>query len=228
MICILAFGCGIERIEFQIIEISYYPDNERNAKLAEDLFHYDPRYLAHKIPSLDEETSKGLQLGYSGGSPDGKSSYKIKYDLNNPAISSNIDDLKAQFDSYIPKLAALHASKEPIFAELRPIGSSWAQSFLSGDLYHLLEESSEILKEAATVEQLSELRDELLDNYGPITELTFVRAQFYEQFAELPQSVSLYYEAQADEDIWLLVSFSQYETENQWRANGFTWTINEN
>src|SRR5690606_4276541 len=103
-------GCSFNVTEVQSISIEIYPDVERNAKLAEDLIFYDLRYVASKVPSLNESTAEGVQLGHFVQSLDGKSSYRITYNMKNPAVAKSISSLKAEFDSFVTKQAILHAS----------------------------------------------------------------------------------------------------------------------
>jgi len=218
---VLAVACSFKYTETQDIEISNFADNERNAKLAENLMYYDPRFLSHKIPALDENTSKGIQLGYFVRSPDEQSSYRVTYNLSIDAVSANLDDLKKQFETYIPQLAAFHISKEPLFLELEPVGLAWVKDFLSGDANALLERSSQLLRDAMTVEQLLAMQDEFVVTYGEPTDITFVRAQYYEKFSDVPESVSLFYETQMTKDSSFMVRVSVHESDELWRALGF-------
>jgi len=223
LICItlLISACSFKYTETQDIEITHYPDNERNAKLAEDLMYYDPQFLAHEIPALDQDTSKGIRIGYFVRSFDGKPSYRITYNRSIDAVEENIDELKTQFEAFIPLLAEKHASREALFLELEPIGLSWAKDFFAADAGTILQESSQVLRDYVTVLQLSKMQGELAKAYGPPTSVSYVRAQYYEAFDDVPESVSLFYEAEMADESSFVFRVSLHETDDGWRAIGF-------
>ncbi len=183
--------------------------------------YYDPRFLAHQIPAFNEETSQGLQLGYFVRSSDGKPSYRITYNRSIDAVSENLDDLKSQFEAYIPTLAAKHASNESLFLELEPLGMTWVQDFFSEEAGTILENSSQVLRDYVTIVQLEKFQNELETTYGSPTEIVFSRAQFYEEHADVPESVSLFYEAEMTDKSAFMFRVSLHETEREWRALGF-------
>ncbi|ANO50662.1 hypothetical protein [Woeseia oceani] len=214
-------ACNYKYMETQDIEITHYADDERNTKLAEDLMYYDPRFLAHQILALNEETSHGIQLGYFVRSSDNKPSYRITYNRSVDAVSENLEDLKSQFEAYIPQLAAKHASKESLFLELEPMGMKWAQDFFSQEAGTILENSSKLLRDFVTVAQLEEFQRELETEFGSPTKFEFTRAQFYEEHADVPDSISLFYETEMSDNSVLMFRVSLHETEQEWRALGF-------
>lgn len=221
VIGLIVAACSFEYTEIQDIEITHYADDERNAKLAEELMYYDPRFLAHQIPAFDEETSQGIRLGYFVRSSDGQPSYRITYNRSIDAVSENLDELKSQFDAYIPMLAAMHASKEALFLELKPLGLMWTQGFFSEEANTILENSSQVLRDYVTVAQLQKFQNDLKATYGSPTEIVYARAQFYEQHADVPESVSLFYEAEMTDESVFMFRVSFHETEQAWRALGF-------
>ena len=96
---IAIIGCNFTVTDIQDIKIDYYAENEKNVKLAENLMHYDPRYVASKIPAFDESTSNGIRLGYFIRSSDEKPSYRITYNLKKPSVVANLAELKERFSS---------------------------------------------------------------------------------------------------------------------------------
>ncbi len=218
---VLMAACSFEYAEIQDIEITHYPDNERNTKLAEELIYYDPRYLADRIPAFNEKTSQGIRLGYFVRSSDGQPSYRITYNRSIDAVSDNLDELKSQFEAYIPMFAAKHASKDALFLELEPLGMRWAQDLFTEEASTILENSSQSLRDNVTVTQLEGFQNEIHDSSGSLTEIVFVRAQFYEKHADVPESVSLFYEAEMADKSVFMVRVSLHEEEQEWRAIGF-------
>lgn len=214
-------GCSFDVTEIQSIDIETYPETEKNVKLAEDLMYYDPRYIAHKVPSFNESTSQGIKLGYFVRSSDGKPSYRVTYSKTVPAVSENIDSLRSDFETYIPKLATVHASKAELFTDLSPKGQEWANSLFHRSAEDILSTSSSILRESITVEQLTTAIKNMSSEYGAPSSTDFVRAQYYEEFGGLPESISLYYLQvhKKDKKTFIRVSFQQ---ENEkWTVMGF-------
>ena len=219
-VCAFTAACGFDYTEVQDIEISHSADDERNALLAEQLIYYDPRFLAHKIPAFNEEAASGIQIGYFVSSHDSTPSYRITYNLSIDAVSDNLDDLKSQFEAYIPMLASMHVSKEPLFVELQPIGLAWAQDFFSESADTVLQQSSHVLRDYVTVAQLEQIQNDF-SAHGSPTEIGFVRAQFYEESPAIQESVSLFYEVQTNDESAFNFRVSLHEVESDWRAFGF-------
>ena len=215
------FGCTTDVTEIQSIDIDYYEDNEKNAKLAEDIIYYDGRYIASHIPAFDEKTSQGIKLGYFIRSSDGKASYRITYSRKNLSVSANIDELKKGFESFIPKLASDHASKSGLFKQLSPKGKKWVESLFSGAQDTILSESSEQLISQVNQDQLSELSAKLSSDYGASPKLEFIRGQFYKKFSDAPELVSLHYLAKSDNGKSMAVTVSTNEVGGKWVLLGF-------
>ncbi len=214
-------GCDFNATDIQIIDIGYYPENNKNVKLAEELIYYDPQYIASKVPAYNENTSKGIKLGYFVRSSDGKPSYRVTYSLKNPSVASNLAELKKQFSEFIPKLVAIHASKEPIFAELQPTGKIWVESLFSDSANALFDKSSSVFQKTVSREQLTTISSQLLKEYGKPIGIEFVRAQYYESFGENPEQVSLFYSARFNNQKKLMIRISTHQQKQQWLIMGF-------
>lgn len=214
-------GCSYNVNEIQSIDIDTYSEAEKNVKLAEDLIYYDPRYIAHKVPSLNEATAKGIRLGYFVGTSDGKSSYRITYNMKVPAVAVNIESLKSDFEEFIPKLAAFHASKSELFIDLSPRGAEWANSLFDSSAKEILSASSSVLRESITIEQLTNAVNSISSEYGTPSSTAFVRAQYYEAFAGIPESVSLFYLQTFPNEKKSLTRVSFHQENNNWVAMGF-------
>ena len=215
------FGCNYVVTDIQDIEINYYLENEKNIKLAENLIYYDPQYIASKIPAFDENTSKGIRFGYFIRSSDKKPRYRITYNLKKPSIVANLAELKEGFENFIPALAAFHVSKESIFVELKPIGKSWAKSLFSESAGTLLSESSTLLKKLVSSNRFLEISAQLQKEYGKPLKISFVRAQYYEAFGKIPESVSLFYLAKFDNKKSKMVRISIHQQGQKWLVMGF-------
>ena len=218
---LLIQSCSFDVTDTQNIDINHYLDNDKNIKLAEDLMHYDPRYIASKIAVFNESTSKGMRLGYFIRSSDRKPSYKITYSLKVKSVSDNLSELKESFEKYIPKLAKIHASKESLFTRLEPLGANWVYSFFENTPNVVLNNSSTILKDIATPKMLSDMSVKLKDEYGIIEKLEFVRAQYYEAFSEFPETVGLYYIAKQSKQKSLGIKINLHQQNNKWLVYGF-------
>lgn len=223
MFAIAVVGCNFDVTDIQSIDIDHDAENEKNVKLAEDLMYYDPRYIASKVPGFDKDTSKGIRLGYFIRSSDGKPSYRVTYSLKTPSVSANISELKKGFENFIPKLAAFHASKEPVFVGLEPVGMSWAKSLFSESASTLLSESSTLLKEVVSLDQLSKISAQLSSEYGKPLAVLFVRAQYYEAFGGIPESVSLFYSANCADQKALMIRISMHQQNQKWLVMGFSF-----
>ena len=219
-ILLTGFGCSFESKEIQAIEISNLPDVESNTKLAADLMQYDPRYLAHKISSLNELTAPGVEVGYFIPSSGGNPSYRITYNKGNPDVVENIENLKSEFDEFIPVLAAFHVSKLSLFDELNPVGSDWLDSLMAHPIAEVREDSSNLLKAAATEAQLANAVTRLKDHYGDRKSSEFVRGQYYEAFGGIPESVSLFYQ-RTYTNSESIVRVSLHREDEEWKVMGF-------
>ncbi|MCL1038496.1 DUF4019 domain-containing protein [Shewanella submarina] len=214
-------GCSFDVTEIQAIDIETYSDTSKNVKLAEDLVYYDPRYIAHKVPSFNEATSQGIKLGYFVRSSDGKPSYRVTYSMKVSAVESNIDSLKSDFETFIPKLADFHASKEELFTNLSPKGQAWASSLFGGSAEDILSTGANLLRETVTAEQLTAVIKGLSSDYGSPISTDFVRAQYYEEFDDFPESVSLYYVQAYKNNRKALVRVSFTQENGNWAVMGF-------
>jgi len=217
----LMLGCSFDVNDTQIIDIEIHQDNEKNAKLAEDLIYYDPRYIAHKINSYNEQTARGLKLGYFVRSSDGKASYRITYSLKLPAVVSNHETLKAEFEAYIPQLAAFHASKEKLFKKLSPVGEKWANSMLEQSATTILVKSSSLLRDTVTEKKFADFLENISAEYGKRESTVYVRAQYYEAFENIPESVSLYYKQSFSSKKNAMVRISMHQEGGKWLVMGF-------
>lgn len=217
---IVMVGCNFNVTDMQDIEIDYYSDNEKNIKLTKDLMYYDPQYIASKVPALNEDTGDGIRLGYFIRSSDKKPSYRITYSLKNLSVASNIEELKKQFEDFIPKLAEIHASKEAVFVELEPVGERWIREFFSGSVQTLFIDSSTILKNAISQEKFLKFSSQFINEYSKPLEMSFVRAQYYEAFGEFPESVSLYYLTKFHDKKALMIRVSLNQENEKWLVMG--------
>jgi len=214
-------GCSFDVNDTQSIDIDTYPEIEKNVKLAEDLIYYDPRFIAHKVPSFNEATAKGIKLGYFVRSSDGKPSYRVTYSMKVPAVVKNIESLKSDFENYIPKLAAFHASKSELFIDLSPKGAEWANSLFDSSAEDILSASSGLLRESITIDQLANAVNSISSEYGTPSSTAFVRAQYYEEFGGIPESVSLYYLQTFPNEKKALTRVSFHQENGNWAVMGF-------
>ena len=214
-------GCNFDVNETQFIDIDTYPEIEKNVKLVEDLIYYDPRYIADKVPSFNEATAKGIRLGYFVRSSDGKPSYRVTYSMKVPAVSINIESLKADFERFIPKLAAFHASKSKLFIDLSPRGEEWANSLFDSTAEDIMSASSGLLRESITIDQLANAINSISSEYGAPLSTSFVRAQYYEAFAGIPESVSLFYLQIFPNEKKALTRVSFHQENRNWAVMGF-------
>lgn len=97
----------------------------------------------------------------------------------------------------------------------------WTKEFFSEEANTILENSSQILRDYVTVAQLKKFQNELEAAYGSPTEITYSRAQFYEEHADVPESVSLFYEAEMTDKSVFSFMVALHETEQEWQALGF-------
>jgi hypothetical protein len=220
-ISILLTGCSLNVDDIQSIDIDTYDDNNENIKLAEDLIYYDPRYIAYKVPSFNEKTAKGIKLGYFVRSSDGKPTYRITYSLKVPSVVKSLDSLKSEFESYIPELAKIHASKKDLFNKLSPAGEAWAISFFNSSAPEVLKASSAILQETINPEQLGGMQEKMLNEYGELKITSYFRAQYYEEFENIPESVSLYYSQEFSSSKLLVFRVSMHQQKGEWVVMGF-------
>ena len=219
--CILLVACDIARIELQSIEIDQYPDNARNAKLAEDLIYYDPQYFAYKMPAFNEDTLRGIQIGHSA-SPEGeKSSIRIRYNRNNQAVLASISELRSQFDTFFPQLAAAHASKDDLFANLSPVGISWLRRLFTDDPENLLAEGSQEFRDSTGVDEFSSGVEEMERTYGQLEDFSFVRAQYYEPFSQYSETINLWYQVDTSNQVRILIVLKWQRWEDEWLIAGF-------
>ncbi len=220
-IIIALSGCGFDVNDIQSIDIETYPDADKNVKLAEDLMYYDPRYIAYKVPSFNESTAQGIKLGYFVRSSDGKSSYRVTYSMKVPSVASNIDSLKSDFETFIPQLAKFHASKDELFNKLSPKGQAWANSLFSRSAEDILSTSSSLLRESITTEQLTTAVKNMSSEYGTPISTDFIRAQYYQEFGGIPESVSLYYLQTYKNDKKAFIRVSFHQGNGSWAVMGF-------
>ncbi len=214
-------GCSFNVNDVQFIVIETYPETEKNVKLAEDLMYYDSRYIAYKVPSLNESTAKGIKLGYFVRSEDGKPGYKITYSMKVPAVASNIDSLKSDFKTFIPKLAKFHASKDELFRNLSPKGQDWARSLFSRSTENILSSSSSLLRDSMTEEQLTAAIKNLLSEYDVPISTDFIRAQYYEEFEGIPEFLSIHYLQTYKNDKKALIRVNFHQENGSWAVMGF-------
>jgi len=226
-ISFLILGCNfnVNLNDIQDIKITAYKDNEKNLKLAEALMYYDPLYFAHNMNSFDENTSQGIKIGYFVSDATKKVSFRITYNLRNSSVSDNIDKLKKDFESFIPKLVAMHTSKQTLFDELQPKGKDISIAIFSGIKNEVADSVSSLLLNTAGEEQLSNILDAVARDYGAIQDITFLRSQFYQAFDQIPESVSLFYKGKLKSKKSVIIRISYTQENQQWMLLGFK--INE-
>ncbi len=226
LIALIVSGCGYKISEVQLIDIEIYKGNDENKKLIEELFYYDHRYLAFIVPSLNDSTAKGIDIGYFTRSSDGKTSYRVSYDLTVDSVSDNLEQLKTDFEAGINLLANTHASKSKLFHELSPVGEEWVQTLSNRTAQEVLAESSTTLRNTTLPNELQVFLTNLNDILGSPLSTKFLRAQYYTPFADVPESVALYYhQTYHDErEVFIRVSFEQEDGE--WKVLGFSVSQN--
>ncbi len=214
-------GCSFDVINIQSIDIDTYAETTENVKLIKDLLYYDPRYIAYKVPNYNKETAKGIKLGFFLRSSDGKPSYRITYSMKNSAVAKNIDSLQSDFQDFIPKLAAEHASRSELFEELTPKGQSWIKLLFDRSADEALSASSSLLRGSVTSEQLSMAIKNISSKFGVPVSTDFVRAQYYEKFTDAPESVSLFYMQTYKNKKKVLIRVGFCQENKEWKVMGF-------
>ena len=81
--------------------------------------------------------------------------------------------------------------------------------------------SSSLLKRSVSEEQLSDAIDKLTAEYGKLNTTTYVRAQYYDEFIGIPESVSLYYAQNFSSQKKVLVRVSMQKENDRWLVMGF-------
>jgi hypothetical protein len=213
-------GFDTQSSEVQSIPINLYDNSRQNTALAEELVHYDPRYLSYQLPSFNTSVQPHIQLGYFSDSQ-GNVSYRIAYDLDAEALQGKIPSLENEFESYIPKLAQQHTDKLALFSRLAPVGDLWLESLFNEPVDHTLENSSELLQFAINDQQLSIYLALVKRHHGKPQIRTYKRAQFYEAHGTVPESVSLYYKQVFTNNRELTIRVSLHETQGEWKVMGF-------
>lgn len=182
---------GIQNTSTQSIEIKYYADKEENGRLAADLMLYDPGFIAKKIkvPGLNEKTLTGISTGFGLNLATGEVFYTITYNLTNPNVSENIEELQKGFYDSFPKLIEYHLSKQKFIEEASPISLAWAKQFLSGDADALYAKCSPLLKSLVTSIQFSEISGKIKREFGTPKNISPAGSQYYEPYGVYPEHV---------------------------------------
>jgi len=214
-------GCENKTRESQLIKISVYPEAAKNSQLVKELMYYDPNYLVHKMPSFDTLIAQGVKLGYSVDNTKGLASYRVDYDTKMALVEDNIERLKSDFSTYIPQLAAAHASKADLFERLGPIGADWGHGLLTRTAEESLALASPLLGKSVNTEQLTVLVNKMSTGLGAPTSTEFVRAQYYDAFNSMPEAVTLYYLQSYNDNQKMLMRVGFHQLEDEWRVMGF-------
>lgn len=80
---------------------------------------------------------------------------------------------------------------------------------------------SSLLRESITVEQLTTAMKNMSSEYGAPSSTDFVRAQYYEEFGGIPESVSLYYLQVYKNDKKAFIRVSFHQENEKWTVMGF-------
>ena len=221
LLCLFASGCGVQILDGQDIEINVHDTTEQNLELAQALLLYDPRHWAEHIPALNQDGSQDIRFQVNE-SPNGGVIFHVIYDLSYFDTTNDQDELEAQFARYVQQLAAAHAAHEPVFLELAPQGIDWADGFFTGDLEQLLKNSSPVLSEMATLDQIAAARDGMLREYGTPQRITYLYGQYYAQSDDdEPETITLMYSVDTDTESAFTMRVSLHESQNEWRTAGF-------
>lgn len=216
-------NCNVRMNELQDIEIHHYSQKEKNVEIVKEIIYYDPSYLAAKLPSLSKAASQGVQVGYFIRQSDGQACFRVTYNLKNPAVATNLQALKSDFADYVPKLASFHASKQPIFLKLQPVGKSWIQTLFSDSWITLYSKGSKLLKQNVDQTKFQSFVTQLHSKYGKVVSIEPANTQYYEPFSTLPESVSLFYETKFEQGKTSTVRISLYKENGSWVVMGFAF-----
>ncbi|HIF5950856.1 DUF4019 domain-containing protein [Vibrio parahaemolyticus] len=225
LVAFIVSGCSCEVSEVQFIDIQIYKDNDENKKLIEDLVYYDPRYIAYIVPSLNDSTAKGIEVGYFTRSSNDKTSYRIRYNLAVASVSENLEQLKSDFEKGINLLAYSHASKSELFHQLSGVGKQWVQTLSNKSAQEVLSGSSASLKNTTSPDELEVFLKNMNSEFGLPLSTEFLRAQYYDPFADVPRSVALYYLQTYDNDKKAFIRVSFEQEKGKWKVLGVS--VNE-
>jgi hypothetical protein len=217
----LLAACTPELSFTQDIEINAYPDPAANAALAENLVYYDQRYFVENIEHLDEDSARGIKLGYFVRSSDRQAHFRVTYNLVNPAVLSNLDALKAEFQTLVDKIASQHVALAPRMAELQPVSEGIIRNFFVGDVDSMWQFGARVLTASSSKQVLQDNAALVIREYGQLAGLRYLRAQYYEQLAGQPQLVAMHYQVDTDQQITALANVTYQWQDETWRVAGF-------
>lgn len=215
------YGCSVNISDTQDIPIVLYEENERNIKLAKDLIYYSRQYIAREVPTLNMVTSDGIRIGYFLRSSDRRPSYRITYAIDSPTVAMNLTKLKSEFEAYIPKLAQTHKSKEPLFASLRPLAEEKTKEIFGDESETIWYEGSQLLRDSTSLQKFTDFTSSLRDSYQGLTAIFYLRSQYYEAFAGMPEHVSVFHRLKFENGRESIVRLSLTETDGNWLVIGF-------
>ena len=206
-----------------LIRIDAFETKAENVEFAATLFSYDPAYVMSHIESYDPEKMAGaIQLGYHiPPGDDTNPTYRYTLNMANKSVRKNADQLKSDFDTFIPQLMETHLSKENLFEELTDPAEDWLTLLLEGEFAIAYEQSGSQVKKTLTLEKFTEVVDSLRGQMGDLKSSRFLRGQFYENFQGQSRLVNVVFEQKFSNDITWTNSVMMGEEDGNWVAQGF-------
>jgi hypothetical protein len=206
LIISFAVGCSFQTKDMQLIEIKVLDNLEDNDLVAQELMFYSPEYFIHNIPSLNKQNYSGVQTGYVRSSDTGASNFRVFYVLNNIS-TSEVADIKEEFEKFIPALAEQHASKFNLFRKESESKSKWLQSFINEDNeLNFKNFSPSVMSQFEA--QLRSIPQQVRNSFGNITEVKYLRGQYYKPFNNLQEQVVLNYQVKMEGNHLALVTIA--------------------
>lgn len=214
-------ACSFKTTYIQMIPIDLLETAEENQKLAEDLMYYDPRYYAHNMPTLKSIAGKGVRYGYHIATGSGRASFKVTYTTSMPQVAVNLSALQEEFETFVKILAEHHIEKMPLLESLRPEAMAWADTLFSEDASSFYTASSKMMKGVTNQVDFDRAMNQLRNQWPDRTAFSYLRGQYYLAFEEIPESVSLFFQADLPEGKFLVVRISMVEEGGKWVPLGF-------
>jgi len=185
-------GCHKGRESLHIIPVEFYTDTAENIVLAHDLSLYEQSYFAHMVTGYQKPTPVGVLVGSYVDSVAGIAGLKLYFFPDESHFSSSsIEAVVSNFEQFIPVLAKAHVSKKSLFKQLQPVGKKWLESYQSNSFADMV--GNKHITEIE-IEKMDQYTAMMLSINGPVENVEFEQAQYYEAYNDYPESVLLYYQ----------------------------------
>ncbi len=218
---ILLVSCSSDVNYIQDINIAVYDDEESNVKLAENLIYYDLRYLAENIQGFNEESAKGIKLGYFIRKSDSKPSFRITYSLTNPSVAKNFDTLKSNFDSFIKKIAVQHVDKNQIFVDLQPTTKNIIENFFLMNVDTIWKYGASSIRSNMKKGALVRNAESIIKEFGELSNVEYIRSQYYDAMLGKHELIAMHYKISTSKNKTGSMSITyQYEIDS-WKIAGY-------